>query len=130
MATYGDSVFMKDWGHAVKESYTPMHDEGTGGDSDMDKPHYNNWAHLYGEDWAQVRQLRDENGSSFDRMYLEWMATDHAKLLDEIDRHDHRTDNADIKALISTIRPTVEGHLNRARDYRFDYSGNSFPYMD
>jgi hypothetical protein len=60
-------------------------------------------------------------------MYVNWMASDHAKLLAEINRRDMETDNTAIKALISTVRPIVEGHLKKAREMSFDYSGtNSF----
>lgn len=90
----------------------------------MDKPNYNNWAFLYSEDWSQIHQLRNQNGNNLERIYVQWMANDHANLLAEINRRDAETDNSDIKALIATVRPVVEEHLRRSRDWKFDLSEN------
>ncbi len=118
MTSYGERTFLKNWQGAVSQSYIGMTDSWGG--MDTDKPSYNNWAFLYSEDWAQVRQLRDQNGTSLERMYVNWMTTDHAKLLEEMNRRSAETDNSDIKALIASARPVVEDHLRRSRDWKFD----------
>lgn len=131
MVTYGERTFLKDWRGAVSDSNMPIADSWGEGGAGMNKRNYNNWAYLYSEDWAQVHQLKTQNGTSLERMYVGWMAADHAKLLMEINRRDQETENPEIKALIATIRPIVERHLHRARDWSFSYSGNmDFNYLD
>jgi len=131
VSTYGGRIFMRNWEGVVSQSSNPEPEDWLGGPAEGTKPNYNNWSYLFPDDWAQVHQLKNLDGRALDEMYVQDMAADHAMLLDEINRRDAVTDNSDIKALISSVRPTVEHHLDRARTWKFDYNGmNKFFYLD
>jgi predicted outer membrane protein len=124
ISTYGGRIFMRDWPDTVSHNYTPE-DEGWVGGDQFGKFNYNNWAYLYGQDWQDHHMLENLNGSALDSMYVSMMATDHAMLLAEINRCDRDTSDDAIKTIISTVRPTVEMHLNHARDLKMRYQFQS-----
>jgi predicted outer membrane protein len=134
MTTYGNRIFMRHWEGAVRnddgmrDSDMMEHDQWLVNPVEMTKGNYNNWSYLYQTDWADVHRLRDMNGVTFERTYIQDMAQDHAMLLKEINRRDTETDNPDVKAIIEKVRPIVERHLDWARNWSLDYNLPASPY--
>ena len=120
ISSYGGRIFMRNWPDTVSHKYE-AEDENWVGDDQYGKFNYNNWAYLYGDDWQDHHLLENEDGVTLDRMYVSMMASDHAKLLAEINRCDMDTSNDAIKTIISNVRPQVERHLGHARDLRSLY---------
>lgn len=81
-----------------------------------------NWHHIYPSDWNDIHTLQGLTGYAFDKQYIDFMANDHAMLLDKLNMHARETRNTDIQALITSAQPTVQGHLEEARTFAFQYS--------
>ena len=126
MSSYGGRVFMKDWPETVSNNYSPEDEPWAGGDN-YGKYNYNNWAYCYNDDWQDRHHLMSLEGPAFDSCYIQMMAADHAKLLEQINRQDQETSDDAIKSIISNCRPIVERHLDHARDLRMRYTfGGTF----
>lgn len=126
MSSYGGRIFMKNWPDTVSNSYAPEDENWIGGD-EFGKFNYNNWAYLFNNDWQDRHHLMSLEGPAFDSDYIQMMAADHAKLLEEIDRHAQTTSDDAIKTIINNCRPIVWRHLDHARDLRMRYAfGRAF----
>jgi putative membrane protein len=61
--------------------------------------------------------LRDKNGKDFDRAYLQAQIEQHQKVLDTMDRQLlPSAKNAQLRAQLQDMRPTIQQHLEAARD--------------
>jgi putative membrane protein len=71
---------------------------------------------LDSKDQATKNKLSSLQGAAFDRAYMEDMVSDHEKDIAEFQREaDHGTD-ADMKAFASKTLPTLQHHLQMAKD--------------
>lgn len=63
-----------------------------------------------------VSRLDKLSGKAFDREYLKAVISDHAKDISEFKRAASQATNAEIKQFVSEALPTLQDHLNRARE--------------
>jgi putative membrane protein len=61
--------------------------------------------------------LADLSGADFDRKYMDMMVTDHEKAVALFDSHTDASD-ADVKAFAEKTLPTLQHHLQMAKDVR------------
>lgn len=72
---------------------------------------------MSGEGQRTMATLRDKSGRDFDRAYLQAQVEQHQKLLDTIDRQlMPNAKNTGLRSQLSSLRPTVQQHLQHARD--------------
>jgi putative membrane protein len=58
----------------------------------------------------------DKTGADFDRAYIDWEVQAHQSVLDQLDQTlIPGAQNAELKALLQSVRPTVSAHLERAK---------------
>ncbi|HMI88818.1 MAG TPA: DUF4142 domain-containing protein [Polyangiaceae bacterium] len=59
----------------------------------------------------------EKAGKDFDRTYIDAQVKEHRAVLDSIDRDLlPSAKSSDVKALLQTVRPKIEGHLREAED--------------
>ena len=65
---------------------------------------------------ANVKKLKTLKGAAFDKAYVDQEVAYHQAVLDAIDKVLlPTTDNAELKQLLTDVRPAVASHLERAR---------------
>lgn len=65
---------------------------------------------------ATVERLTKLEGAAFDRAYMREMVTDHEKAVSEFKKASTTAQDADLKAWAGKTLPTLEKHLQSARD--------------
>jgi len=66
---------------------------------------------------ASTSKLQGKTGADFDKGYIDNEVTYHQTVLDALDKTlIPNAQNADLKALLEKVRPTVAAHLARAKD--------------
>ena len=65
---------------------------------------------------ASTSNLQGKSGADFDKAYIDNEVTFHQNVLDALDKTlIPNTQNAELKALLTKVRPTVAAHLERAK---------------
>lgn len=67
---------------------------------------------------ALVARLQKLNGAAFDRAYMQAMVGDHLKDVNEFKKEANSGRDPQVKSFASTTLPTLEGHLQQARQAR------------
>ncbi|MBS1960850.1 MAG: DUF4142 domain-containing protein [Bdellovibrionales bacterium] len=63
------------------------------------------------------KALKEKKGADFDRAYVDQMVADHQAVLDTIDNQLlPNAQNAELKALLTKVRPAVAEHLEHAKE--------------
>jgi putative membrane protein len=70
------------------------------------------------QDKATMRRLEKLNGKAFDRAYMQMMVGDHVKDVNEFKKESNSGRDAQVKSFASGTLPTLEEHLQQARDAR------------
>ena len=70
------------------------------------------------KDKALMNRLQKLNGASFDRAYMQAMVSDHVKDVNEFKKEANSGRDPQVKAFASTTLPTLEEHLQMARQAR------------
>lgn len=65
---------------------------------------------------AAMEKLESLEGKAFDAYYAKHMVASHAKTLDKLELFAKSTSTEELDALLADITPTVEKHLEEARD--------------
>jgi putative membrane protein len=64
-----------------------------------------------------LEQLKTQTGADFDRTYMDAQVKAHQMVLDTIDgKLLPNAKNAELKTMLQTMRPKIEGHLKQAQD--------------
>lgn len=80
--------------------------------------------HVKNEGQSAMTQLRDQTGKDFDRLYIDTMVRAHKDVLDTLDKQaSPNAQNADVKALVTTIRKNVADHLQKAEQIQKKLEG-------
>jgi len=65
---------------------------------------------------ANVKKLKGLKGDAFDKAYVDQEVAYHQAVLDAIDKVlIPNAQNAELKALITKVRPAIDGHLQHAK---------------
>jgi len=67
---------------------------------------------------ATMRRLEKLNGAAFDRAYMQMMVGDHVKDVNEFKKESNSGRDSQVKAFASSKLPTLEEHLQQARQAR------------
>lgn len=78
---------------------------------------------LYMEHKKHMDELRDADGRSFDRAYIEHEITAHKDVLDKIDKAKAEATHPAVKDLLEQARPVIELHLDQATAIMKSMSG-------
>ncbi len=77
------------------------------------------------KDKATLDRLQKLSGPHFDRAYMSDMVKDHTKDVSEFQKEAKSGSDPDVKQLASSILPTLEEHLNRAKSVDGEVKGSS-----
>ncbi len=72
---------------------------------------------------AAMESMKNADAAAFDRMYIDHAVMDHQKVLDDLAAMESQAQNDAIKALIQRARPTVQKHLDRAKEIQGKMGG-------
>jgi putative membrane protein len=68
---------------------------------------------------ASTSNLQGKSGADFDKGYIDHEVTFHQTVLDALDKSlIPGAQNAELKALLEKVRPSIAAHLARAKDIR------------
>ncbi len=67
---------------------------------------------------ATMRRLEKLNGAAFDRAYMQTMVNDHVKDVNEFKKESNKGRDAQVKSFAASKLPTLEEHLQQARQAR------------
>jgi len=70
------------------------------------------------KDKALMNRLQKLNGAAFDRAYMQAMVNDHVKDVDAFKKEANGGHDPEVKSFASTTLPTLEEHLQHARQAR------------
>jgi len=70
------------------------------------------------KDRAMINRLSKLNGAAFDRAYMQQMVADHVKDVNEFKKEANSGRDSQVKSFASTTLPTLEEHLQQARQAR------------
>jgi len=65
-----------------------------------------------------MNRLQKLNGAAFDRAYMQAMVNDHVKDVDAFKKEANAGHDPEVKSFASTTLPTLEEHLQQARQAR------------
>jgi putative membrane protein len=62
-----------------------------------------------------INDLNNKTGKDFDKDFMDMMVRDHKKTIDDFQKADNNTNDADVKAWIEKTLPTLQMHLDSAQ---------------
>jgi putative membrane protein len=75
------------------------------------------------KDKALMQRLEKLNGAAFDRAYMNAMVNDHVKDVNEFKKEANAGRDSQVKSFASSTLPTLEEHLQHARQARTATTG-------
>jgi putative membrane protein len=79
---------------------------------------------LTDDDQKKVNKLQDKAGKDFDEDYMDMMVDDHEKVVDKFKDASTNLSDADVKAWASKTLPTLQHHLDMARQIKDNLKNN------
>lgn len=80
---------------------------------------------LEAKDKALMQRLEKLNGAAFDRAYMNAMVNDHTKDVNEFKKEANAGRDSQVKSFASSTLPTLEEHLQQARQARTQTTGSA-----